>query len=386
MGARRCRFRLGPTLTVGVAIASLLAPLSAGADSIAQTQAKIAALSADLSAQTKQSEITANQYDADKVQLAQITTNIINLKGQEKRKRIQIAQTGTALQNSAVLAYVLGAADAQILALFRQNVVRSDARQVYQDQVIGNLTLLKNEFIAQRKSLDNTIQQVAIEQHNAQVKTAQMSALLAQEIALEKRTRNTLSQLTAKYKAQVIAYEIQKGVAAAKRHDLAGETQAINAASAVGGQEAANQVTVAIQLATQPVGIGQVAGSAQGLLAVKYAESQIGVPYVWGGETPGSGFDCSGLVQWAWNKAGILIPRTTQTQWPALHHVPLSALQPGDLLFYYNLDGDHQVDHVVMYVGSGPWGTNTIIAAARTGVPVALAPIFTTGLIGAARP
>lgn len=386
MGARRCRFRLGPTLTVGVAIASLLAPLSAGADSIAQTQAKIAALSADLSAQTKQSEITANQYDADKVQLAQITTNIINLKGQEKRKRIQIAQTSTALQNSAVLAYVLGAADAQILALFRQNVVRSDARQVYQDQVIGNLTLLKNEFIAQRKSLDNTIQQVAIEQHNAQVKTAQMSALLAQEIALEKRTRNTLSQLTAKYKAQVIAYEIQKGVAAAKRHDLAGETQAINAASAVGGQEAANQVTVAIQLATQPVGIGQVAGSAQGLLAVKYAESQIGVPYVWGGETPGSGFDCSGLVQWAWNKAGILIPRTTQTQWPALHHVPLSALQPGDLLFYYNLDGDHQVDHVVMYVGSGPWGTNTIIAAARTGVPVALAPIFTTGLIGAARP
>lgn len=386
MGARRCRFRLGPTLTVGVAIASLLAPLSAGADSIAQTQAKIAALSADLSAQTKQSEITANQYDADKVQLAQITTNIINLKGQEKRKRIQIAQTSTALQNSAVLAYVLGAADAQILALFRQNVVRSDARQVYQDQVIGNLTLLKNEFIAQRKSLDNTIQQVAIEQHNAQVKTAQMSALLAQEIALEKRTRNTLSQLTAKYKAQVVAYEIQKGVAAAKRHDLAGETQAINAASAVGGQEAANQVTVAIQLATQPVGIGQVAGSAQGLLAVKYAESQIGVPYVWGGETPGSGFDCSGLVQWAWNKAGILIPRTTQTQWPALHHVPLSALQPGDLLFYYNLDGDHQVDHVVMYVGSGPWGTNTIIAAARTGVPVALAPIFTTGLIGAARP
>ena len=321
-------------------------------------------LSADLSAQTKQSEITANQYDADKVQLAQITTNILNLKDQERRKRIQISQTSTALQNSAVLAYVLGAADAQILSLFRQNVVRSDARQVYQDQVIGNLTQLKNQYIAQRKSLDNTIQQVAIEQHNAQVKTAQMSALLAQEIALEKRTRNTLSQLTAKYKAQVIAYEIQKGVAAAKRHDLAGETQAINAASAVGGQEAANQVTVAIQLATEPVGIGQVAGSAQGLLAVKYAESQIGVPYVWGGETPGSGFDCSGLVQWAWNKAGILIPRTTQTQWPALHHVPLSALQPGDLLFYYNLDGDHQVDHVVMYVGSGPWGINTIIAAA----------------------
>jgi cell wall-associated NlpC family hydrolase len=67
-------------------------------------------------------------------------------------------------------------------------------------------------------------------------------------------------------------------------------------------------------------------------------------------------------------------------------HVPLSALQPGDLLFYYNLDSDHQVDHVVMYVGSGPYGANTIIAAPYTGTNVSYAPIFTAGLIGAARP
>ena len=61
-------------------------------------------------------------------------------------------------------------------------------------------------------------------------------------------------------------------------------------------------------------------------------------------------------------------------------HIPLTQLQPGDLLFYYNLDGDHEVDHVVMYAGSGPWGTSTIIAAAHTGTNVSLAPIFTFGL------
>jgi cell wall-associated NlpC family hydrolase len=98
------------------------------------------------------------------------------------------------------------------------------------------------------------------------------------------------------------------------------------------------------------------------------------------------GFDCSGLVQWAWEKAGISIPRTTESQWPALHHVPLSDLQPGDLLFYYNLDDDHAVDHVVMYAGSGPYGKNTIIAAAHTGTNVGFEPLFTFGLIGAARP
>ena len=93
------------------------------------------------------------------------------------------------------------------------------------------------------------------------------------------------------------------------------------------------------------------------MAAVQAAVSQLGVPYVFGGEQPGVGFDCSGLVQWAWGQAGVTIPRTTETQWPALTHVSLDALEPGDLLFYYNLDGDDQVDHVVMYAGSGPYGS-----------------------------
>jgi cell wall-associated NlpC family hydrolase len=116
------------------------------------------------------------------------------------------------------------------------------------------------------------------------------------------------------------------------------------------------------------------------------AESQEGVPYVWGGETPNVGFDCSGLVQWAWGKAGFFIPRTTEEQWAALPRVALNQLQPGDLLYYNNLDGDNLVDHVVMYVGSGEYGSNTIIAAAYTGTNISVAPVFTFGLIGAARP
>ncbi len=122
------------------------------------------------------------------------------------------------------------------------------------------------------------------------------------------------------------------------------------------------------------------------MAAVQAAVSQLGVPYVFGGEQAGVGFDCSGLVQWAWAQAGVTIPRVTETQWPALTHVSLGALQPGDLLFYYNLDGDNQVDHVVMYAGSGPYGTNTVIQAPFTGATVSYSPIFTAGLIGAARP
>jgi len=85
-------------------------------------------------------------------------------------------------------------------------------------------------------------------------------------------------------------------------------------------------------------------------------------------------------------KAGIQIPRTTESQWPDLVHVPLNDLQPGDLLFYFNLDGDNAVDHVVMYVGSGPYGSSTVIAAAYTGTNIGYEPVFTNGLEGAARP
>jgi cell wall-associated NlpC family hydrolase len=91
-------------------------------------------------------------------------------------------------------------------------------------------------------------------------------------------------------------------------------------------------------------------------------------------------------VQWAWSQAGVTIPRTTETEWPALTHVSLDALQPGDLLFYYNLDADSEVDHVVMYVGSGPYGTDTVLQAPFTGATVSYSPIFTIGLIGAGRP
>jgi cell wall-associated NlpC family hydrolase len=384
---RRGTTRSTPLVVLAFSVAALIVtPVSAHASSIGETQAMIAALTNRLSRLEKTSEITSNQYDADKVKLATITSNIKKLQGQEQGKRSAIKVTQKALVKDIVRAYVLGAADAQILALFNQNATQSDARTVYENEVIGNLNLLKHEYQKEKTSLDTTIRLVGIQRRDAGQQTYDMSQLLALNIYNTNTTRKTLNKMTVALKGEIISYEIQQGVLAAKEHNLAGEETAITAASAVGGQTAANAVTEAIQQAADTVTLVDVGSSAQGLAAVHYAESQIGVPYVWGGETPGVGFDCSGLVQWAWGKAGITIPRTTESQWPDMVHVPLDALEPGDLLFYWNLDGDHTVDHVVMYVGSGPWGSSTIIAAPYTGTDVELAPVFTNGLIGAARP
>jgi peptidoglycan DL-endopeptidase CwlO len=114
--------------------------------------------------------------------------------------------------------------------------------------------------------------------------------------------------------------------------------------------------------------------------AVAFAYAQLGCPYVYGGTGPcHRGYDCSGLAQAAWAAAGVQIPRDSYSQWAALPHVPLSSIEPGDLLIY-NGEG-----HVAIYVGGG-----YIIDAPQTGMNVQKIPESTPwyagSLDGALRP
>lgn len=81
-------------------------------------------------------------------------------------------------------------------------------------------------------------------------------------------------------------------------------------------------------------------------VAVQVALAQVGKPYVWGAVGPHS-FDCSGLVQYAYGKAGIELPRTTWDQMNVGRQIQRSDLRPGDLVFF--LDGRH----VGLYIGGG---------------------------------
>ena len=135
---RRGTTRSTPLVVLAFSVAALIVtPTSAHASSITNTQAMIAALTNRLSRLEKTSEITSNQYDADKVKLATITANIKRLQSEEKGKRAAIKVTAKALVKDIVRAYVLGASDAQILALFNQNATQSDSRTVYENEVIG---------------------------------------------------------------------------------------------------------------------------------------------------------------------------------------------------------------------------------------------------------
>jgi cell wall-associated NlpC family hydrolase len=92
--------------------------------------------------------------------------------------------------------------------------------------------------------------------------------------------------------------------------------------------------------------------------------SQIGVPYVFGGDTP-AGFDCSGLMEWAAAQAGFSIPRTSEEQFAALPLVNNPG--PGDLIFFNTFDGQAPPSHVGMCTNVG---CTIMVDAAHTGTNV----------------
>jgi cell wall-associated NlpC family hydrolase len=119
-----------------------------------------------------------------------------------------------------------------------------------------------------------------------------------------------------------------------------------------------------------------VASSPQAGVAIKAALTQLGVRYRWGASSPGVAFDCSGLTQWAWAKAGVSIPRVSRSQYAALTRVPISQAQPGDLLF-----SQGSFFHVGIYLGNGQ-----MVQAPRTGDVVKISTVTWTRVIGVGRP
>ena len=100
-----------------------------------------------------------------------------------------------------------------------------------------------------------------------------------------------------------------------------------------------------------------------GYSALGVAASEIGVPYKWGGTSPRTGFDCSGLTQYVYARIGRRIPRTAEEQYVDTIRIPWKARRPGDLVFFFSRG---IVYHVGVYAGN--WWT--MIAAPHTGARV----------------
>ena len=252
----------------------------------------------------------------------------------------------------------------------RFDAVRTELAQVAvaayedssQDSVAGLLSSADPASVLGRPSV---LQQLA---STHQVQAAQLLASAHQVTAVQQQLQRTEDGIVALHTQLAARKNALSKLLASRQATLSSLTTGQQGQVAASGVGAGGTST----------GVYTGPTSTQAEKAVAFAYAQLGKPYVWGATGPGS-YDCSGLVQAAWESAGVSIARVTYDQWATLPHIATSSLQPGDLL-YYNGEG-----HVSMYVGNG-----YIIDAPRTGLTVQKIPMntdwYAQSFDGAVRP
>lgn len=127
---------------------------------------------------------------------------------------------------------------------------------------------------------------------------------------------------------------------------------------------------------------GQVLTAFQIRSAIEAAESKLGMPYVWGGESDAEGgYDCSGILQYAFGKAGVRLPRVADDQAKAGWRIPFDKARPGDLLTWaHDPTAPGYISHIALYLGDGK-----MLAAPRRGTVVRIQPVYFRNFQGAIR-
>jgi cell wall-associated NlpC family hydrolase len=338
-------------VSLAVALAPMLASDPATAATIGSLQSQAAELQQEIASTSAEIGALGQRYDQAETQLAQIDNQITQTKDKIAADRQRVVLDRRHLRSDAIDAYVNQGLSSQTNPLFSGDQQTFAARQEYGQVAVGNLGVALADLHTAELALNTQKAQLQVEQGAAQ--SAVNAAYQAEQEANAKQAQ--LDSELAQVKGQLGVLERA-------------------AQAAADASEAALTRSVLTTGANFPPPPPNSAGG----IAVRAAESQLGVPYVWGGETPGVGFDCSGLVAWAWAQAGVDLPHYSGAQYEDTTPVPVSDLEPGDLLFY----GPGGSQHVAMYVGGGE-----MIEAPYTGAVVWITPIrLGDGFVGAGRP
>jgi cell wall-associated NlpC family hydrolase len=327
------RIRRGIAIAAGLAAVSGLAVFAVGAGAaprptVNQVQARINQLTTQFNKVSQQLDQASAQLSAAQSRLSQVRVRLNHANAQFRAAQASVAQTAAAAfedSGATSIAGVLTSGDPSVV--------------LQQGSLLMELSGNRN---AQTKQLLTDAGQLASVEQEMQRTEAGIAGLKRQLAA----HKSSLGKLIDTQKATLASLTVPQQQAVAN-----------NSIGANGSS------------APQPY-TGPTTTQAQKAIAFAYA--QLGCPYVYGGTGPCHlGYDCSGLVQAAWAAAGVHIPRDTYGQWAALPHVPVSSMEPGDLLIY-NGEG-----HVAIYVGGG-----YIIDAPQTGMNVQKIPESTSWYAG----
>ena len=342
----------------GVAGAFVLPAGSAGADPLGDARARAAQLARTVADLQTKAEIATEHYDAVESQLAQAVSDRITAE-----QDLQAAQNQTQADEDVTGArvralYESGGATA-LFASIIQGTSPTDALDRYHDVsvVLGfdRATVRADQSRADAAARIN----------------AQLAALQSKVAKLQGAATSAALQVT------TLLADQQRALDGANRQ----VRQLVAAAAAAAAARSAQSFAAALAAAGGSLTGPTNPPNATVAKAIAAARTKLGDPYLWGGTGPDA-YDCSGLTQFAYGAAGIALPRVAADQYRVGARVDLSALLPGDLLFWATDPNDPAtIHHVAMYLGDG-----LMIAAPHTGDVVKIEPVYMDGFFGATRP
>lgn len=349
--ARSLRLRPVAALLALVAVATLAGvnPGAARADRLTEARAEADRVEAELQGLNDRVAAAAEAYNAAQIELDQTNAAI------EENQRILAASKSNLrisrmeLEQMLVDAYRRGEPDLMAFLLSANSIdelidqsrfmqrVTVHAGQIVRDvrrytrQVKDTERALEAERVDRRAALDaRAAEEAAV--RGALAERQRLLASLSGEISAIIARRNAARRAEAERLAAAAGITLEAAVAEADADDVA-----IGGSADLGAVEAVEAV-----IAAPP-------SSSVGGSAASIALGALGIPYRWAGSSPETGFDCSGLIAWAYAQVGVSLPHNAAAIFAGGTPVPLEAIEPGDIVSF------HGSGHAGIYIGGGQY-------------------------------
>jgi peptidoglycan DL-endopeptidase CwlO len=385
------RFAAPLALLLALLTGALMAPV-ANADTIAAKRQEANRIYFQIQQSQRQLEGVIQKYDAATVELKSTNSAIHYNKTRLRAAKRNLLKSQNDLKGALIAAYKQGQPDAlqAVLAskslgqMFDEINLMKRATH-FNASAVAHITQYKHEVVVRQNALAREHTRRAAAVREQQDRRQQITYAINQQNATLASVKSDIRHLI--YARQQAERAAARAAALAASRRLQSEqaasqvrqTQSTGLTPGLGAQadsQASPDVGAPAASSSDATQAAPPASSV-GAQAAQLALGEQGTPYVWGGSAPG-GFDCSGLVAWAYGQLGVSLPHYTGSLWGSGTHVSQDQLEPGDLVFF------HGESHVGIYIGGGQF-----VHAPHTGDVVKVSSLsdswYSSGYDGAVR-
>lgn len=366
-------------------IARSQAAVQSKAGEVGRIAAALVKADARLQASTQRAEVAAEAYNkarVDEQRAARASSAAVRL---ASRAQAEVENMRDQMDRLAAENYKSGGSLGPLTALVAANNPADVIHDAGVLSVMGDRQVRSLDLLAEARTRASNARSRAQAALQRQV-GARQAATAAKQAAEQAQAQNqtTVRAVTAiktRLAGELAQAQARAGLLVAARQAADRRARAAAAAGAA-ARAAARAAAAAAQAAAERGGDPGPPrrGGSVAAIAVSAALSQVGKPYVWGAAGPDT-YDCSGLMLWAYAKAGVSLPHFSGYQYTSGRHVPLRSIIPGDFVFGSFNGTPSGIHHVAMYIGGG-----SIVEAPYTGATVRVQSLGGGWLPLAARP